>query len=490
MSGPSPLALARAHPIRWAMHASGGRWQPSRHLLYLADYLMRLWKGDIRRLAISMPPRHGKSELVSKYLPSWILGRAPTSKVIICSYGQDLTAEWSRAARDAFAEHAPKVFGVDTWSRASFKAWDVFRDGVRTGGGLRAVGKGGALTGRGADWINCDDLIRDSMEAGNPTLRQQAWEWFQSVLLTRLEPGGRAVVIQTRWHHDDIIGRLQQGTARGTLGEPWTFVNLPALAEDGDPLGRAPGEALWPARFPVAELEKIRADVGPYVWSALYQGHPTPTSGGMFKRSWLRYYDHEPGEMLKADGVSRTAWDLRRFATVDLATSKRTSADWTVIAVWAYDPGQRRAFLVDLVRERVEGPDLVPLLANTTKRWGLHAVYVERFGFSLGVIQEARRQGLPVREIRPEGDKIARALPLTAALEGGRILLRAGAPWLGALEDELLTFPAGSHDDQVDALAYGSHVVATLSAGIGAVHRRIEDEKDKDERGGPWRIGR
>jgi predicted phage terminase large subunit-like protein len=376
------------------------------------------------------------------------------------------------------------VFGVDTWQRAKRTAWDCYEEGRRTGGGVRGVGKGGGVTGRAVDLGIVDDVIKDRQEADSPALRDHAWKWLESAVFPRAR---RLIKIATRWHHDDPIGRLEAKQRRGEVGEPWTFVNIPALALENDPLGRKPGEPLWPGN-PLCHgdadwYRKKQLEVGPYVWSALYQGQPTPVEGAMFRRGWFRYYEHEADGRAKVPGHGeRDVWAMRRFATVDLAASTRTTADYTVVAMWAYDHATRLLLLVDLVRDRVEGPDLVPLLERVRDQWRLPVVFVERMGFQLTVIQAARRAGVPVRELRPDADKVSRALPLTAALEAGRVFFRASAQWLPALESELLTFPAGEHDDQVDALAYGVKVADSFRV-MPRTGRHVEDREG-------WRIGR
>lgn len=477
------------------MHASGGAWQPADHLWFIADKLLEVERGAITRLAVSVPPQHGKSQLISKYFPTWYLGRHPTQRVLQCSYGQDLTIEWTGAGRDLLAKHGPLVFGVETWERSKKTAWDIFQAGVPTGGSCRGVGKGGAVTGRPVDLGVCDDLIKGRAEADNAGLREQAWQWFESEVLPRARS---LIVIATRWHHDDIIGRLIKKQEKGEGGDPWTFINIPAVAEDGgiDALNRAPGVVLWPANpliprgvDPVEWYRRKRAEVGPYVWQALYQGRPTALEGGMFKKQWLRYFDLI-GTVIRVPGYGEcNLADLRRFGTCDLSTSMSTAGDYTALAALGYHPGWGVLLLLDMLRDRIDAPDLVPSMRQMIERWDLRKLYVERAGYqlaALSMIQKAQKDGLPVAEITPEGDKIARAMPMTAAFEGGTFLLPRGAKWLPDYEEELLAFPQWPHDDQVDASAYGV-IVSNKFRSLRVGGRRNSDQADGEQR---WTIGR
>lgn len=496
--------MAPLHPVAWAMFASGGglpdkegkiqpgEWRRSKHLEYLGNLLLKASRREIRRLCVSFPPRHGKSELISKYYASWLLGTNPKKRVVIASYGSELTKGWSASARDMISANGMEAFGVTAWDRAKATEWFPLDSlGGKLGGNFYAVGKGGTLTGRGADDLIIDDLFKDMAEANSPTLREHAWQWLTSTALTRLEPDGVCVIISTRWHHDDHIGRLEKAQENGEI-EGWTFVNLPAIAGPGDPLGREEGEALWPERFPLEILDQFRREVGPHVWEALYQGHPTPTEGGLFKRSWIHLYEFggafvEGTVTVEGKGTASVK-DLVRFATVDLAASSKAEADFTVAMVFGYHKHWRMLFVLDVFRERVEGPALVPLLQGVQSRWDLVAIFVEKIGFQLTLIQAARAVGLPIREVRPDGDKVARALPATARMESGDMRFRKGAHWLPALERELLEFPRGSHDDQVDTLSYGAKVLEDLKRlrpggpSKGGYKRR--------EGGGGWKIGR
>ena len=452
-------ALARVHPVAWAMLASEGQWRRAKHLTVLARYLMMLHTGEIKRLAVSFPPRHGKSELISKHFLTWWLGSNPTDNIVISSYGRDLTTQWTRDARDMFAQFAPAVFGLDTWTRSSVNNWHAFRGGKRTGGEVFGIGRGGGLTGRGADLLVIDDPVRDSTEANSASARSNIMDWIKSVALTRLSPGGRCVVIQTRWHTEDPIGQFMQQQEAGEAGEPWTFLNFPAICEDETSpleieLGRSNGDALWPERFDVAALEKIKKDVGSAVWSALYMGHPTPLDGGLFKREYLRYCTQIGDELTMSGEPPVKLRECKLFATADLACSLKDRADYTAIGVWAMHIKRRKLFLIDLKRKRLEGPDIVPLLEQVCKEHKLVEIGLEVGSFQNTISQEARRKGLPVHPLKPDKDKFTRATAATAPMEAGCVYFRVGLPHLNALETELLTFPNGTHDDCVDMLSY------------------------------------
>lgn len=229
--------------------------------------------------------------------------------------------------------------------------------------------------------------------------------------------------------------------------------------------------------LPIPTLRATRRTIGEYWWSAQYQQRPSPAGGGVFKREWFRTFDtlgdaYRLGEIVTPKSV------CRRFCTVDLAVSTSTRADYTVIATWAVTP-TKDLLLIDLVRDRFEAPDIVPALRRTYEQHHPAQIGIERAGFQLALIQEARRAGLPIHELIPDADKLSRALPAAARMEGGQVAWPATAPWRGALEAELLTFPHGTHDDQIDALAYaaaelarGSHGDVTISVATGMLPSR------------------
>lgn len=412
------------------------------------------------------------SWLTSRYYPGWLLGRHPQARILQISYSQDLIHESTAVARDSLAHHGLDVFGVQTWSRARRGSWDLYdRHGFTTGGGCRGVGRNGTVGGRPADYAIVDDLIRDRREANNAKLREAIWEWLEAVVFVRAQ---RLILIATRWHEDDPIGRIIQRQAEGSMGEPWTIVNVPAVSDGpGDPLGRAKGAGLWPERYPGDWYAKKEAEVQSYTWEALYQGRPTPKGGGTFKAEWFRRYSFEDGgpeglgivvlpETTGPDGVvvpgeRIPVAHLRRFATCDLSTSKRTDGDSTALACWGKHRPTGRLFLLEMVHGHIPATKLLATMRACVDRWKLGIVYVEQEEYQLDAIkflQAAQAIELPVVGMDAVGDKVTRAMPASAAYQGGRVWHRRGAKWLARLEDELVGFPAG-HDDQVDAVSYG-----------------------------------
>lgn len=454
--------------VAWCMYASGvrlgrdgqwrTRWVRGRHLVYLASRLVALYRGEIRRLAISFPPRHGKSHLVSRLAPCWWLGRDPRARVVVCSYSERMARKMTEYARDRFAEAGEAAFGVTTSRRSAATDWKVYRENVPTGGGVRGIGKGGGLTGDDVDFLCCDDLFKDAHEANNAGLRAAAIEWWESVPWTRFEPWTKGLVMGTRWHEEDVIGWLMAKQKRGELAVPWEFVNVPAVCDqDDDPLNRAIGESLWPERFGEEFYRELKAEASPRVWAALYQGRPTPLEGALFKRHWFSYFE-ERGDYFVGHEVRVPSRGLLRYVTLDPAFSKKTSADHSAIAAWALDLTNNRLFLLEMVRERLEPHELAGAVRGVMTRNGAEIVYAERNNLKETQMQVIRSV-VPMIEIPINIDKVSHAMPVTSHLATGRLLFRRNAPWLAALENELLMFRAdAAEDDQVDAVSYGVHV--------------------------------
>lgn len=453
-------------PADFAVMAGRGRWWVKPHLQLISDTIVERLEAGNARILVTLPPRHGKSQLISQYTPAWYLIRNPSKHIILASYQAGFAAGWGRRARRLVEEYGP-VCGVevDEQSKAADR-WDI----AGWGGGMVTAGVGGPITGRGADVFIVDDLVKNAQDANSRIIQERNWEWWQSTAFTRLEPGGSVLGMMTRWNERDWIGRLKEQAEEE--GEEWLIINLPALAEDNDPLGRKPGEPLWPERYPEARLERIRENIGSYYWSALYQQNPTPAEGGMFQRDRFRYYetvteyDAEGGETKfyrlwdQLGNVEQFPVDeCTRIATVDLAASEREQADYTVILTCAITP-KKQLLVLDMFRRRLPGPEQIPAMQREYFRNRPQYLAIEATAYQLTAVQNARQAGLPVRELRADRDKVARATTLGVRYEAGQVYHPAKTKWVLDLEGELLSFPRGQHDDIVDALAYAALEVA------------------------------
>lgn len=403
------------------------------HLVRIRASLDRVTRGECRRLMIACPPRHGKSAQVTVRYPVWRLERKPTLRIIVGSYSSGLAETFSRQAR-RIAESRLRLAA----DRAAAEDWDT-----ASGGGMRAVGVGAGVTGHGAHVVVVDDPVKNREEAESEAYRERVWNWYKDDLYTRLEPGGAVILIATRWHEDDLPGRLLAEMENG--GERWEVLNLPALAEDGDPLGRPVGAALCPDRYPVEELERIRDVLGSYSFAALYQQRPAPREGGMFKRAWFEKVDAAP---IVAEFVRY--WD--KAATVD-------GGDWTVGVLMGKDQDAGRYYVLDVVRGQWGSGERDGVMLETARK------DAERYGEGVRIYAEQEPgsggkdsaeatvrllAGFPVRCEPSTGTKVVRADPFAAQAEAGNVkLLRA--PWNAAYLDELGSFPSGRYDDQVDA---------------------------------------
>jgi predicted phage terminase large subunit-like protein len=441
-----------------------------KHLSYLNERLKRIPYERGKRILITFPPRHGKSETTSAALPAYVLLLRNKWRVMLASYEAEFAAEWGRKARDIISEAGP-WYGIKVREDvAARNSWEItkWNPGIHrylpTGGGMKTAGVLGPLTGRGADLAIIDDPIKNAEEAFSPVYRQKTWDWFVSTMYTRLEPGASVIMILTRWHEDDIAGRIIAQMIAG--GEQWELINIPAIAEEGDLLGREVGEALWPDRYDIETLRTTEATIGSYWFSALYQQRPIPVGKGIFSQGHLRRYEETTDSYLlvQPDGtkIITPKAMCRVFSTMDLAVSTKTTADYTVLSTWAVDR-LNNLMLINSRKIRLEGPDQLPLMQQVYNQYHPVSMHVEKVAYQLALIQSALRAGLPVLPITPDKDKISRALAAAARMQMGTIYFPVYADYLlgeEGFETELWRFPAAAHDDQVDTLSYAVEVVA------------------------------
>lgn len=403
-------------------------------------------------LLVEVPPRHGKSTLISEHSPAWFLGTFPNRRVILCSCEADFAESWGAKARDMLEEHGSALYGVRVSQKSkSRRRWDL--RGAR--GGMLTAGVGGRITGSGAHLMVIDDPIKNAEEAMSETIREKQWDWWLTTARTRLEPGAVVVVLMTRWHADDLGGRLLAQAEDD--GDPVREIRLPAIAGEDDPLGRRVGEALWPDRYPAVRLEHTRKVLGPYWFSAMYQGTPTPDEGGIFSRKYFHYFEIDEAQGLvhlqRPDGVESFGIDYcRKVQYVDLAASEKETADYTVMTeIWVTP--KRDMLVRNVIRDRIPGPEQPDFFEDHHVGGRVKA---EAIGYQSTLLQEMLLRGFPIEPVYPDKDKVTRASAAGALYRGAKVFHLRGAEWLGDFEAELLAFPAGEHDDQVDTVAYAA----------------------------------
>ncbi|HEX8415237.1 MAG TPA: terminase family protein [Sphingomicrobium sp.] len=397
----------------------------ARHQVLLDEQLERIERREIDRLMVFMPPRHGKSEKASKRFPSWYLGRNPKHQIIAASYNSDLATDFGREVKGIIS--SPE-FG-DVFNGVGLKADSRASDRMNTsqGGAYFAVGVGTATTGRGAHLGLIDDPLKDREEADSQTQRDKIWNWYRSTFYTRLMPGGAIVLIQTRWHEDDLAGRLLEQDGRVEDGGQWTVLELPAID--------AAGEALWPAWFPVETLRRIEGTVGPREWSALFQQRPQPDEGTYFQRDWFTEWTTLP--------------PLNYYGTSDYAVTDG-GGDYTVHRVWGVDK-DGVIYRVGGWRGQSTSDVWIDRKIDLIEKWKPLAWFGEA-----GVIQKAIEPMLRRRMMERKAfcrlewlssisDKPTRARGFQARAAMGKVRFEPGADI-----SEYLMFPAGKHDDDVD----------------------------------------
>jgi predicted phage terminase large subunit-like protein len=425
--------------MSWAVTALAP-WEraPAAHHRLLLHRLDAVSRGDIDRLIVLMPPGSAKSTYASILFPVWWFTQHPASAIIATSHTADLANYFGRQVRDMIAEHSPQL-GYDlSYGKRAAARWHTSTRGEYFATGIR-----GPIAGRRADLAIIDDPVKSQAEVDSPRQREHLWNWFRADLTTRLKPGGRIVLIMTRWHDDDLAGHLLAHEA-----SQWDVIRLPAIAEAADPLGRAIGSPLWPEWEDIAALDRKRLSVGERVWSALFQQAPRPPAGGLFNVTRLETLDTLP--IAEPEHVVR-AWDLA--ATTCTGAN---NPDWTAGVKLQRDRAGRYTVL-DVVRFRATPHQVLETILLTAKADGRSVtVGLPEDPGQAGKQQVAyyvgRLAGFHVVTSRDTGAKVTRAIPVASQVEAGNFaILRAN--WNYIFREELGDFPHGHKDDQVDALS-------------------------------------
>ena len=423
-------------PATLAMHLDP-TWIPAPYLMYTSAIIAQDLARGNARIIISVPPRHGKTRISSIGTSVWALDKWPHYNVALTSYGADLSEDFSAKVRDQIIANPDKLNVRIRKDASRIDRWKTTK-----GGGMIAIGVGGPFTGRGANIIFVDDFIKDYKEAMSPTTRESIWNWFTSVVFTRLEPGGSIIIVATRWEEDDLIGRLLKGE-----GHKWKYIRFPALAEKDDILGRAPGEALFPERYNEEWLLGQKVLLGTKQFDALYQQDPRSASSKLTNKAWLRKTQTLPH-------YSRLKW----VRVWDLAATQG-GGDFTCGTLCAVDSLYKVLYVCHVVRDQLSPQKAEDLVKAVAAADGLSVpVIIEQEPGASGValIDHYRRNVLPkgtsVTGVPTTKAKPVRAQPMIAGAENGRVYLVEG-PWNDAFEDEFDAFPRGNHDDQVDGAA-------------------------------------
>jgi len=433
----------RLTPATMGYKITKGQWIPAKHLLHISTIVATQIAAGNARIILTMPPRHGKSEFVSVNTPIWHLEKWPNRYVMQIAYGLELATDFSLKVRETF-QNEDLHHLLRTRINPNKRKIDRFL--TMQGGGLTAAGVGGTITGRGGHLLTVDDYIKNAEAALSEAQRNSLWEWWLSTAWTRREPGCSVIILATRWHQDDLIGRVLTEQAH----ENWTVINLPALAEENDPLGRAIGEPLWPERYDLAELENIKKGLGSYWWDAMYQQHPRPSMSGADLGGKLRIIDESEVPHHSQLKIVRV-WD---FAATE------GGGDWTVGSKIAYHKASKRVYHLDTCRFR-KSPSNTEIMVQTVAEHDGRGVkvWIEQEPGSSGKQVIEHYQTSVLRGYDVSGEKVTgpvevRAQPVLAAVEAGSYYA-VKHPEVPNIVEELDAFPDGDHDDIITTMALG-----------------------------------
>jgi predicted phage terminase large subunit-like protein len=421
------------------------------HIEAMTYQLMRIMRGENTRLIINVPPRSLKSICASVAFPAFVLGHDPTRRIIGVSYSEILARKHANDCRALM--RSDKYRGLFPSTRIS-SAKDTELEVMTTAGGYRlATSVGGTLTGRGGNLIVIDDPMKPQ-DAQSPSTRDAVWQWYRNTLLTRLDNKARdaIVVVMQRLHPDDLVGRLlEEDKEKRGQDKEWLHLTLPAIAveEESIPLGgdryneRKPDELLHPEWEPQKVLDDLKQGMGSLDFAAQYQQEPLIPGGNLIKWSWFRFYEQYPA-LLPNDRII-VSWDT--------AMSSNELSDYSVCVV--AHARKDTVHILHVFRDRLEYPALKRKVIEMHERWRCenYALLIENKGSGLSLIQDLRQDNIHAIRIDPEGDKIIRMARQTARIEAGCVFLPASAAWLNDFRAELMAFPGGRHNDQIDALS-------------------------------------
>lgn len=397
-----------------------------------------------------MPPRRGKSEIVSVQFPAWYLGRNPKESIITASYGAELALDFGRQTRNIVNDSPFKNVFPDVRLAEDSQAKGKWT--TNFGGNYFAVGVGGALTGRGGKILLIDDPIKNRQDADSILVRDNAWSWYRSTARTRLAPDGAIVIVCTRWHNDDLVGRLLEGPT----GKSWEIIKIKEIAEVAEPPYRKGGEVLWPSRFSLESVMETKKELGSFEFSALYQQEPVDSENQEFKKDWFVYTSLE--EVLKQE--------TRCFISIDTALSQKEAADYTAFTINFVNRENKWHIISE--RVKINSSELIDRLFILYERYKPEKIGIEKTAFLDAIYpflkdeMRKRKKQLPIVELLHHNTKKEiRIRGLVPKYESRSIYHIEQS--FADLEQELLSFPKGAHDDAADSLAYQLQLAEPVS---------------------------
>jgi len=442
-----------------------------KHHRILADLLMDIEKGDKDRICVNIPPRHGKSQLVSIFFPAWFLGRNPDKKVMMVSHTTDLAVDFGRKVRNLIAlDDYRSIFPTVKLAQDSKSAG---RWNTNVGGEYYACGIGSALAGRGADLLLVDDPHSEQdVINGNFSVFDKAYEWFTFGARTRLMPGGRVAIIQTRWHLDDLTGRVVRDMGKNDRADQYEVVEFPAILDVvSKKTKKVTQKPLWPEFFDLEALLRTKASMPVFQWNSQYQQQPTTEEAAIVKREWWNEWTPETPPSCEYIIMS-----------LDAAAEKHNRADFTALTTWGVflneETSAYNIILLNSIKQRIEFPELKQLAMEEYNDWEPDSFIVEKKSSGVALYQEMRRMGLPVSEYTPHrgsGDKLAR-LNSVADIVASGLCWVPQTRWAEEVVEEIAGFPFMSNDDLVD-----STVMALMRFRQGGFIRLPSDEPEEQQ---------
>ena len=438
-----------------------------KHHRRLANMLMAIEAGDKDRICVNIPPRHGKSQLVSIFFPAWFLGRNPNKKVMMVSHTTDLAVDFGRKVRNLISIDEYKT--IFPTVRLAIDSKSAGRWNTNTGGEYYACGVGSALAGRGADLLLVDDPHSEQdVINGNFSTFEKAYEWYTFGARTRLMPGGRVAIIQTRWHMDDLTGRVIKDM-QNDRADQFEVIEFPAILEIEDADGEITEKPLWPEFFDLEALLRTKASMPTFQWNAQYQQHPTAEEAAIVKREWWNLWMSEDAPSCEYIIMS-----------LDSAAEKHNRADYTALTTWGVfmndEEGAYNVILLNSIKKRLEFHELKDLAMQEYADWEPDSFIVEKKSSGVALYQEMRRMGLPIQEYTPHrgtGDKLARLNSVSDIVSSGLCWVPQ-TRWAEEVVEEIAGFPFMSHDDLVD-----STVMALMRFRQGGFIRLPTDEPEE-----------